>query len=59
LVAKKASEAGAVCHDWAALKDAIQNGETTAYEFDGKDLHVWPGSPERGDRCQCQARTWA
>ena len=52
------SERRPVCHDWEALKDAIQRGQTTAYEFDGRELHVWRENPERGERCQCGARTW-
>jgi len=41
------------------LKDALEKGQTFAYEFDGKHLHVWRGTPNRGDRCQCRERTWA
>jgi hypothetical protein len=58
LVAKPASRAEALCHDWEALKRAAQDKEL-AYEFDGHDVHVWTGRPERGDRCQCGARKWA
>jgi len=47
-----------VCHDWEALKDALQKGRTFAYEFDGKELHIWRGNPNAGDRCQCGTRTW-
>ena len=58
-MARQASEDEAVCHDWEALKRAIQKGHTTAYEFDGKELHVWRGQPERDAPCQCGMRTWA
>jgi hypothetical protein len=58
-VATQASNEAVVCHDWAALKDAIQKGQTFAYEFDRKQLHIWHGTPNRGDRCQCGQRTWA
>jgi len=58
-VATQASDDALVCRDWAALKDAIQKGQTVAYEFDGKQLHIWRGTPNRGDRCQCRERTWA
>ena len=34
-VATQASDETVVCHDWAALKDALQKGQTFAYEFDG------------------------
>jgi hypothetical protein len=57
-VAKPASGAHALCHDWEALKGAAQD-EDIAYEFDGHQVHVWIGRPERGDRCKCGARAWA
>jgi len=56
-VATRASDP-VVCHDWEALKDALQKGRTFAYEFDGKELHIWRGNPNAGDRCQCGTRTW-
>jgi len=58
VVATYASNDAVVCHDWAALKDLIQKGQAFAYEFDGKQLHIWHGTPNRGDRCQCGKRTW-
>jgi hypothetical protein len=57
-VAKPASRAEVLCHNWEALKRAAQEKDI-AYDFDGHDVHVWIGSPERGDRCECGARTWA
>jgi hypothetical protein len=57
-VSTSSQEKRPACHDWEALKDAIQRGQRNAYEFDGRQLHVWRENPERGDRCQCGARTW-
>jgi hypothetical protein len=57
-VAKPAARAEALCHDWEALKGAAE-GEDLAYEFDGHQVHVWTGPPQRGDRCTCGARAWA
>ena len=45
LVAIQGSNETVVCRDWAALKDALQNGQRFAYEFDGKQLHIWRGAP--------------
>jgi hypothetical protein len=56
-VAKSASRAEVLCHDWEALKSAIQEREVT-YEFDGHEVHAWIGRPEPGDRCGCGARRW-
>ena len=58
-MATQASGREALCHDWEALKNAIQQEENVAYEFDKDQLHVWAGPPGRGDRCECGARTWA
>ena len=58
-VAKPASQGEARCHDWEALKRAVQEEHEIAYEFDGRQLHVWTGRRERGDRCKCGARKWA
>jgi len=58
-VPTEGSDEAVVCHDWAALKSAVQKGQTFAYEFDGKQLHIWRGTPSRGDRCQCGERRWA
>ena len=58
-VPTQASDDAIPCQEWAALKDAARKGQTFAYEFDGKELHVWRGTPDRGDRCQCRQRTWA
>jgi hypothetical protein len=58
-VARAASRAEARCHDWEALKSLLQTGQEIAYQFDGRQLHVWAtGSPQRGDRCKCGAQTW-
>lgn len=57
-VSTQAFDGPVVCDDWAALKDAIQGGQTLAYEFDGRELHIWRGSPNHGDRCLCRKRTW-
>lgn len=58
VVAKPASRTEALCHNWEALKSAAEN-EELAYEFDGHQVHVWTGRPQRGDRCGCGARAWA
>jgi hypothetical protein len=58
LVTKPASRSEALCHNWEALKSAAER-EEVAYEFDGHQVHVWPGRPEIGDRCGCGARAWA
>jgi hypothetical protein len=59
VVAKPASRAEALCHNWEALKGATQEHEDLAYEFDGHQVHVWTHPPKRGDRCTCGARAWA
>ena len=46
------------CQHWTALNLAIQAGEPIAYEFDGRELHVWRGQPKCGDRCQCGTSPW-
>ena len=46
------------CQHWTALSLAIQAGEPTAYEFDGRELHVWRDQPKLGDRCQCGTCSW-
>jgi hypothetical protein len=57
-VATQPSEKGAVCHDWEALKRAVQEGQAVTYEFNGKELHVWRGEPRVGEACQCGRRIW-
>ena len=57
-MAQPASRREALCHNWEALKSAAEK-EEVAYEFDGHEVHVWPGRPESGDRCACGARAWA
>jgi hypothetical protein len=57
-VATLGLKAEALCHDWDALKRAAQKGDL-AYEYDGYEVHVWPGRPEHGDLCRCGTREWA
>lgn len=57
-MARQASRVELLCHDWEALKRAIQEREV-AYEFDGHEVHAWVGRPQAGDRCTCGARQWA
>jgi hypothetical protein len=57
-MATSGSEPQTLCHDWEALKRALQEWEL-AYEFDSHEVHVWTGRPQAGDRCGCGARTWA
>lgn len=40
------------------MKRALAEQQEIAYEFDRRELHVWTGSPERGQRCECGARVW-
>jgi hypothetical protein len=46
------------CQHWTALNLAIEEGKPPAYEFDGRDLHVWGDQPRLGDRCQCGTWPW-
>ena len=57
-VATPAPRTETLCHNWEALKSAAEK-EELAYEFDGHQVHVWIGRPQRGDRCGCGARAWA
>ena len=59
VVATHPSRVGARCDDWEALKRALAEQQDIAYEFDARELHVWNGSPERGERCKCGARAWS
>jgi len=56
-VTKQASRGEELCHNWEALKLAAKEKDLV-YEFDGHEVHVWLGRPERGDRCGCGARKW-
>ena len=48
------------CNDWKALREALGEGQTPAFEASRSDLHVWSrDEPSAGDRCQCGARRWA
>lgn len=46
-----------LCHNWEALK-IVAKEKDLAYEYDGREVHVWVGRPERGDCCGCGGRKW-
>ena len=57
-VASRAGVPELRCGDRDAFNRAIKAHKTVAFELDARELHVWRGQPNTGDRCQCGTRTW-